>query len=87
MLKTSGDRKGNIWIATHEGVFQYDGKLFTNITREVAPPRVGDNKTWLTSNLSIKIPGSYGYQKMQCRKVIDMAVCIRGNLHRKDVSY
>ncbi|MEO8475346.1 MAG: two-component regulator propeller domain-containing protein [Chryseolinea sp.] len=34
------DRKGNLWIASHEGVFRYDGKTFTNITLEVAPPRV-----------------------------------------------
>jgi uncharacterized protein (TIGR02145 family) len=43
------------------------------------------NKTWMMSNLNINIPGSYGYE-MQSRKVIYMAICIRGNRHRKDVS-
>jgi ligand-binding sensor domain-containing protein len=26
------DRKGNIWLASNEGIIRYDGKLFTNIT-------------------------------------------------------
>ena len=30
------DRNGNIWIASWEGVFKYDGKSFTNLTREVS---------------------------------------------------
>ena len=30
------DRNGNIWIASWEGVFRYDGKSFTNITSEVS---------------------------------------------------
>ena len=30
------DRKGNIWIASWEGVFRYDGKSFTNITSKVS---------------------------------------------------
>ncbi len=33
------DRKGNIWIASWEGVFKYDGKSFTNITSKVSPAR------------------------------------------------
>ena len=33
------DRKGNIWIASWDGVFRYDGKSFTNITREVSSAR------------------------------------------------
>ena len=26
------DRKGNIWLASNEGIIRYDGKSFTNIT-------------------------------------------------------
>ncbi|MBN7814591.1 ligand-binding sensor domain-containing protein [Algoriphagus pacificus] len=33
------DRNGNIWIATFKGVFQYDGKSFTNMTSEVSSAR------------------------------------------------
>ncbi|AMR32743.1 histidine kinase [Mucilaginibacter sp. PAMC 26640] len=33
------DRKGNIWITSWEGVFKYDGKSFTNITRNVSSAR------------------------------------------------
>ena len=33
------DRKGNIWMASWEGVFRYDGKSFTNITRTVSSAR------------------------------------------------
>jgi ligand-binding sensor domain-containing protein len=33
------DRKGNIWIASWEGVFRYDGKSFTNITNKVSSAR------------------------------------------------
>ncbi|MDR7210296.1 two-component regulator propeller domain-containing protein [Flavobacterium piscis] len=33
------DRKGNIWIASWEGVFKYDGKSFTNITSKVSAAR------------------------------------------------
>jgi ligand-binding sensor domain-containing protein len=33
------DRKGNIWMASWEGIFRYDGKSFTNITRKVIPAR------------------------------------------------
>ncbi|MEO5684427.1 MAG: two-component regulator propeller domain-containing protein [Chitinophagaceae bacterium] len=33
------DRKGNIWITSWEGVFKYDGKSFTNITRKVSSAR------------------------------------------------
>jgi ligand-binding sensor domain-containing protein len=33
------DRKGNIWIASWEGVFRYNGKSFTNITRGVSSAR------------------------------------------------
>jgi ligand-binding sensor domain-containing protein len=33
------DRKGNIWIASWEGVFKYDGKSFTNITHKVSSAR------------------------------------------------
>ncbi len=33
------DRNGNIWIAAFDGVFQYDGKSFTNITSEVSSDR------------------------------------------------
>ncbi|WP_222538723.1 ligand-binding sensor domain-containing protein [Pedobacter polysacchareus] len=33
------DRKGNIWMASWEGVFKYDGKSFTNITNKVSPAR------------------------------------------------
>lgn len=33
------DRKGNVWIASWEGVFKYDGKSFTNITRKVSSAR------------------------------------------------
>lgn len=34
------DRKGNIWIASHQGIFRYDGQSFTNITREVSSARI-----------------------------------------------
>ncbi|MEO6229564.1 MAG: two-component regulator propeller domain-containing protein [Ferruginibacter sp.] len=30
------DRNGNIWIASWDGVFRYDGKSFTNITSKVS---------------------------------------------------
>jgi ligand-binding sensor domain-containing protein len=33
------DRNGNIWIASWEGVFRYDGKSFTNITSKVSSAR------------------------------------------------
>jgi ligand-binding sensor domain-containing protein len=33
------DRKGNIWMATWEGIFRYDGKSFTNITDKVSSAR------------------------------------------------
>ena len=49
------DKKGNIWIASWEGVFKYDGKSFTNITRQVSSARffsvLEDSKGnfWFTS--------------------------------------
>jgi ligand-binding sensor domain-containing protein len=33
------DRKGNLWIASWEGVFRYDGKSFTNITSKESSAR------------------------------------------------
>jgi ligand-binding sensor domain-containing protein len=30
------DRKGNIWIASWEGIFKYDGKSFANITSKIS---------------------------------------------------
>ncbi len=33
------DRKGNIWLATFEGVFRYDGKYFANVTSQVTSAR------------------------------------------------
>lgn len=33
------DRKGNIWIASWEGIFRYDGKSFTNITSKISSAR------------------------------------------------
>jgi len=33
------DRNGNIWIASWEGIFKYDGKSFTNITSKVSSAR------------------------------------------------
>jgi ligand-binding sensor domain-containing protein len=33
------DSKGNIWLATFEGMFKYDGKSFTNMTSEVSTAR------------------------------------------------
>lgn len=33
------DKKGNIWITSWEGVFKYDGKSFTNVTRKVSSAR------------------------------------------------
>lgn len=42
------DKKGNIWIASFDGVFKYDGKSFTNITGKVSSARffsvLADNK-------------------------------------------
>ena len=42
------DSKGNIWIASWEGVFKYDGKSFTTITAKVSQARffsvLEDNK-------------------------------------------
>jgi len=32
------DRKGNIWLASNEGIIRYDGKSFTNITGDLYPP-------------------------------------------------
>lgn len=34
------DRKGLFWIAAFDGVFRYDGKLSTNITRAVSSARL-----------------------------------------------
>lgn len=33
------DKKGTIWITSWEGVFNYDGKSFTNVTRNVSSAR------------------------------------------------
>lgn len=33
------DKKDNIWIASWEGIFRYDGKSFTNITSKVSSAR------------------------------------------------
>ena len=33
------DRKGNIWLASNEGIIRYDGKAFTNITGKVTSDR------------------------------------------------
>jgi len=33
------DRKGNIWLASWQGIFKYDGKSFTNITAKVTSAR------------------------------------------------
>lgn len=33
------DRKGNIWLASNEGIIQYVGKSFTNITGDLSPNR------------------------------------------------
>jgi ligand-binding sensor domain-containing protein len=33
------DRKGNIWIASWDGIFRYDGKSFSNITSKVSSSR------------------------------------------------
>jgi len=33
------DRKGNIWLASWEGIIKYDGKSFTNITKNVSLSR------------------------------------------------
>jgi ligand-binding sensor domain-containing protein len=33
------DRKGNIWMASWDGVFRYDGKSYTNITSKVSSAR------------------------------------------------
>jgi ligand-binding sensor domain-containing protein len=33
------DRKGNIWMASWDGIFRYDGKSFTNITDKVSSAR------------------------------------------------
>ena len=56
-----------------------DGNIYTT---KIMP----DNKIWMTSNLN-SISPDLMVMKMQSRKVINMAVCIRGNRHRKDVSY
>ena len=33
------DRKGNIWLASNEGIIRYDGKSFTNITGNMSSDR------------------------------------------------
>jgi ligand-binding sensor domain-containing protein len=33
------DRKGNIWMATNDGVYRYDGRSFSNITEKVSSAR------------------------------------------------
>lgn len=49
------DRSGNIWVATFQGVFRYDGKSFTNMTSEVSSARFfsvledGKGNIWLGS--------------------------------------
>ena len=41
------DRNGNILIASYRGVFRYDGKSFTNITRTISSPSLADFQTYL----------------------------------------
>lgn len=36
------DKKGYIWIAAFDGVFRYDGKTFTNVTKAVSSARFFD---------------------------------------------
>ena len=36
------DNKGNIWFATSDGVFRYDGKSFTNVTSTIKSPSFWD---------------------------------------------
>jgi len=33
------DRKGNMWLASNEGIIRYDGKSFTNVTGNLFPDR------------------------------------------------
>ncbi|WP_373520984.1 two-component regulator propeller domain-containing protein [Aquiflexum sp.] len=33
------DRNGNLWLASWEGIFRYDGKAFTNVTRDLTSAR------------------------------------------------
>jgi len=33
------DRKGDIWIATNDGVYRYDGRSFSHITDKVSSAR------------------------------------------------
>jgi ligand-binding sensor domain-containing protein len=33
------DRKGNMWLASNEGIFRYDGKLFTHVTSKLTSAR------------------------------------------------
>lgn len=33
------DRQGNMWLATNEGIFRYDGKTFTNISANLTADR------------------------------------------------
>lgn len=33
------DRKGNMWLASNEGIIRYDGKFFTNITGKLSSAR------------------------------------------------
>lgn len=33
------DRKGNMWLASNEGIIRYDGKVFTNITGKLSSAR------------------------------------------------
>jgi ligand-binding sensor domain-containing protein len=57
------DRKGNILIASYKGVFRYDGKSFTNLTRKISSPSFWDvledrkGNLWLAS----KDSGVYHY--------------------------
>ena len=40
-------RNGNILIASYLGVFRYDGKSFTNITRTISSPSLAEFQTYL----------------------------------------
>lgn len=66
------DRKGNIWIAAHDGIFRYDGKWFTNVTNNISAVRffsvLEDRKGnfWFSSPDS----GVYFYNGKSTQKIV-----------------
>jgi ligand-binding sensor domain-containing protein len=55
------DKKGNIWIASWDGIFRYDGKSFTNITKDISSARFFDVLEDIKGNFWFSTVGSGVY--------------------------